>query len=80
MHRETPDKYTVLLHAGILELEMPGGGWHAVHDGLRDVVIKAALTGKYAIDVRKAVRKRRRILFKDEEHQLLLRWSPCGVH
>jgi hypothetical protein len=46
MHRETPDKYTVLLHAGILELEMPGGGWHAVHDGLRDVVIKAALTGK----------------------------------
>jgi hypothetical protein len=78
MHRETPDKYVVLLTAGFFELEV-GGSWRPVHEGLRDAIIIAALAGEHANAVRKAVRKRQRIQFKDDEHQLWLRWSPCGV-
>lgn len=79
MHREKPDKYAILLSAGILELEH-GDSWHPVHAGLRDVVIKTALTGEHANAVRKSVRQRRRIIFKDDEHGFVLRWSPCGVN
>jgi hypothetical protein len=78
MHRETPDKYIVLFTAGILELDI-AGNWRAVHDGLRDAVIKAAFAGEYAVAVRKAVRTRQRIIFKDAGHGLILRWSPCEV-
>jgi hypothetical protein len=80
MRFETPDKYAILLSAGLLEMEMPGGGWHAVHDGLRDTVIRTVLNGKHAAAVRKAVRQRRTIKFLDAQRDLLLRWSPCGVN
>jgi hypothetical protein len=78
MHREMPDKYEVLLNAGTMLVEVTNG-WHEITPGLRAEVIKAALRGEYAKEVRQAVRKRRPITFKDMHIKLTVRWTPVGV-
>lgn len=79
MHHETPDRYEILLNAGTMMIKT-GTGWREAHDGLRDEVIKAALSSKHVKDIRKALRRHRPITFHDPSIDLTVLWRPVQAN
>jgi hypothetical protein len=66
-----------LLAAGRMDYETPEGGWRAADPGLRGEVIEAALKmpGPHLANVYAALLKGASIRFRDDGHDLTVRWS-----
>ena len=64
-----------LLAAGRMEYETPSG-WSAADLGLRGEVIEAALAISPADKLHASLLAGGRVMFKDDELGLVVRWSP----